>query len=95
VTLLGAAAFAALSAVALAAGGCARALPEEGSADAALYVQRCGSCHAVQHPKTLTAAMWQVQVDRMDSKFRGARMKPPEGEERARILEYLKRNAGR
>ncbi len=83
-----------LMALALWVGGCARALPEEGSADAALYGQRCGACHPAYHPGTLTAAMWRIQVQRMDTKYAEVGMQPPGAAERARILEYLARNAG-
>ncbi|HXC51209.1 MAG TPA: hypothetical protein VN634_10025 [Candidatus Limnocylindrales bacterium] len=79
---------------ALLAGGCAGPLPEEGSADARLYSDRCGTCHRAYQPKTLTPAMWRVQVERMDKKFLEARVPPPTAAERDRILAYLTRNAG-
>lgn len=83
-----------LLALALWVGGCARALPEEGSADAVLYGERCGTCHPAYHPGTLTAAMWRIQVQRMDTKYAEAGMQPPGAAERARILAYLTRHAG-
>ena len=74
---------------------CSRPLPEAESPGAKLYVSHCGSCHAAQNPGSLTATMWKVQVDRMDSKLRAAGKVPPAGAEREAILEYLARNAQR
>lgn len=79
---------------ALVAASCRKSLPDEGSAEAKLYATRCGTCHAPHLPRALTAAMWKVQVDRMDQKFREARMKPPTAEEKEQILAYLTRHAG-
>ena len=85
---------AALVAVALAS-GCAVELPEKDSNDAKLYAARCsGGCHAVIHPHSLTAAMWKVQLDRMDKKIRSTGLPAPTGAERERILSYLVRNSG-
>lgn len=80
--------------IAVQSAGCARELPEKGSADEELYAARCGSCHKPHHPQALTPAMWKVQVDRMDAKYRTARLPVPSNEERERILSYLTRNAG-
>jgi hypothetical protein len=74
--------------------GCASPLPEEGSSDAQLYVARCGTCHRAHQPRALTASMWKVQVDRMDAKYRAARIPGPTPAERAQILAYLTRHAG-
>lgn len=82
----------ALLAGALAA-GCSRPLPEEGSPDAILYADKCNGCHRVFQPSTLTAKMWQVQVDRMDTKYGEVGKLPPTPDERARILAYLTRHA--
>jgi hypothetical protein len=73
---------------------CSRPLPEEDSPDAKLYAARCGTCHAPHQPHALTPAMWKVQVDRMDKKFRDARIQPPTPAEKEQILGYLARHAG-
>jgi hypothetical protein len=78
----------------LAFSACTRPLPEPESADAKLYAERCGTCHQPYQPKSLTPAMWQVQVDRMKGKFLEARLQPPTPAEHDRILAYLSRNAG-
>jgi len=86
--LLGAVAAAALAA-------CSRPLPEEGSPQARLYTERCGTgCHAAFHPHTLTSKMWLFQVDRMDQKYRAAGQPVPTAAEREQLLDYLTRNAG-
>lgn len=79
--------------VAAFAAGCSRPLPEEGSPDALLYADKCNGCHRVFHPSTLTPKMWQVQVDRMDTKYGEVGKLPPTADERARILAYLTRHA--
>jgi hypothetical protein len=73
---------------------CRTPLPEAESADAQLYASRCGTCHYPHLPRALTPAMWKVQVERMDQKFRDARMQVPSAQEKERILGYLTRHAG-
>jgi hypothetical protein len=80
--------------VAALASSCTKSLPEADSADAKLYASRCGTCHAPHLPRALTPAMWKVQVDRMDQKFRDARIPPPTAQEKEQILAYLTRHAG-
>ena len=80
--------------LALELGGCAHPLPEAGTADAALYESRCGTCHRVYDPGALTPAMWRVQVDRMIPKYRSAGMRPPADAEKDQIVAYLVRNSG-
>ncbi len=68
-------------------------LPEEGSADARLYAERCGGCHPVYRPGVLKPKMWEAMVARMEIEMsrRGLVLAPAE---RDAILAYLKRNAG-
>jgi hypothetical protein len=80
--------------VAALASSCMNSLPEADSAEAKLYASRCGTCHSPHLPRALTPAMWKVQVDRMDQKFRDARIPPPTAQEKERILAYLTRHAG-
>ncbi|MBF6561344.1 MAG: cytochrome C [Candidatus Binataceae bacterium] len=84
-------------AVALAMGvaGCApKPLPESGSAAELLYAGRCGQCHRPYNPRTLTAAMWDLQVDAMQLKIAQAGQAPLSAAERRTIIGYLERNAG-
>jgi hypothetical protein len=74
--------------------GCDRALPEEGGPAAQLYAARCGSCHQPYAPRSLTAAMWEIQVKTMQAKIAAAGQAPLTPEENRTILDYLRRNAG-
>jgi hypothetical protein len=85
---------AALVLVAATVAACSRPLPEEGTTDAMLYRAKCGTCHAAYQPHGLTPAMWQLQVVRMEKKYRAAGQQAPTADERNRILAYLTRNAG-
>ena len=71
-----------------------RPLPEAGSEAAHTYVARCGRCHRAYDPRSMTGAMWQTQVELMDTKIRQAGMEPLTGDQRETILDYLTRNAG-
>ncbi len=85
----------ALSFVAVFIAGCKHsALPDASSPAAQLYVSRCGNCHAPYDPHELTAAMWDTQVTMMEVKMQTAGLPPLTPDDRASIVEYLKRNAG-
>jgi hypothetical protein len=84
----------ALAVLTLAAAGCSRPLPEQGSAAERLYSERCGNCHRPYQPRSLTAAMWQVQVAAMRQKIAAAGQPPLTPAQDREILEYLRRNAG-
>ena len=77
----------------LGAAGCNRPLPEQNSAAAHLYASRCGQCHRAYNPESLSAAMWQIQVEMMEDKMRQHRVPPLTSQERDTILSYLTRNA--
>ena len=75
--------------------GCARkALPDQTSPDAQLYVARCGQCHAPYNPHMMTADMWRAQVPMMEDKMRQAGVAPLSDTDREQILDYLTANAG-
>ena len=81
--------------MALAAAACGPALPEPDSRGAAVYRTRCGGCHRLFAPGSMTAEMWTVQMARMRAEFarRGLPWLAP-ADERA-LLEYLAAHAGR
>jgi hypothetical protein len=85
-------ALAALIVITLAA--CQQPLPEQDSYAGQLYVRRCGQCHAPYNPHAMTAAMWQIQVPKMEEKIRQAGLPPLEPAQKQVILDYLNRNAG-
>ncbi len=53
-----------LSAVGLFFNGCTtlQRLPEEKSADAQVYIKRCGACHAIPHPARLNFNHWKDKI---------------------------------
>ena len=76
--------------------GCARPqLPDADSPSARLYRERCGGCHQPYAPRSLTAAMWRIQVAAMLPKMAEAGQPPLSQADQAAILAYLERNAGR
>jgi len=70
-------------------------LPEQDSYAGQLYLRRCGQCHAPYNPHAMTAAMWEVQVQKMEEKIQQAGLPPLEAAQKQVILDYLQRNAGR
>ena len=78
----------------LALAGCQHPLPEQDSYAGQLYARRCGQCHQPYNPHALTAAMWEVQVPKMDEKIRQAGLPPLDAAQKQVILDYLARNAG-
>ncbi len=79
----------------LAVAGCARkALPEAGSPAEHLYAIRCGQCHQAYNPRSMTAAMWAIQVNNMKTRIAQAGYPPLSADEEKTILDYLTRNAG-
>lgn len=81
-----------LGALALVA-GCTQALPDADSPGAQLYQARCGTCHAPHQPRALTAAMWEVQVERMRETMRRGGVSPLTKEEETLLLAYLRTHA--
>ena len=87
-------ALAAFSFVALA--GCKQQpLREQDSYAGQLYLRQCGQCHSPYNPHSMTAAMWEIEVPKMEENLRKARLPALEPEQKQTILEYLARNAGR
>ncbi|HKV55331.1 MAG TPA: hypothetical protein VJN94_11905 [Candidatus Binataceae bacterium] len=72
----------------------AKPLPEQGSYAEQLYTERCGGCHRAYNPSSMTASMWQTQVEAMQIKIAQAGQPPLSSEERVAIVNYLERNAG-
>lgn len=84
----------AIAAVSLLAAGCTRPLPDPGSPGAVAYAAQCGICHVPYQPGSMTFAMWEIQVARMDE-LRARRGVPPLADaDRRAILDYLKAHSG-
>ncbi len=77
--------------------GCqkSQSLPEQGTYAQQLYVERCGSCHRPYSPRSMTAAMWEMQMEVMRTRIVQAGESPLTPEQNRIILDYLRRNAGR
>ena len=84
----------ALALVLVLAGCKPKPLPERGSAAEVLYSNRCGGCHRVYPPSTMTAAMWSEQIVAMRQKIAEAGQPPMSTFDEHQILSYLQRHAG-
>jgi len=73
---------------------CSKPLPEEGSAAAELYRQRCGTCHRPVSPSSMKFALWRMMLPRMEERMRQAGQPPLSNEERTTLESYLERNGG-
>jgi hypothetical protein len=69
--------------------GCQTELPEATSPGATLYRTRCQGCHRLYQPGLMTAAMWRVQVERMQREFARRGMAQLSGSEIELLLAYL------
>jgi hypothetical protein len=80
--------------MALAAAACAPELPEADSPGAVVLRARCGGCHVVHAPRSMTYAMWEVQIDRMRRLFAQQGHPWLPAEEERLLLAYLQAHAG-
>jgi hypothetical protein len=73
---------------------CSAPLPEPDSPGARLLAARCGGCHRLYAPGSMTIAMWDLQLGRMRTLFaqRGIPWLAPTDEQVVR--EYLAKHAG-
>jgi mono/diheme cytochrome c family protein len=79
--------------VAIVTAGCTPNLPDPESAGAQVYAVRCGACHRAYEPGSLTAAMWDLQVDRMAAEMTRRGVNPLTKQERYLVLSYLRAHA--
>jgi hypothetical protein len=79
----------ALGTLALLAAGCDARLPDPESPGARLYAARCGGCHRLYAPGSLTAAMWEVTVQRMQGEQVRRGVPPLTNDEKTALLAYL------
>jgi hypothetical protein len=73
--------------------GCSHALPDADSPGAQLYSARCGTCHPPHEPRSLTSAMWEVQVNRMRDVMSRGGVRPLTSDEEGVLLAYLRAHA--
>ncbi len=67
-------------------------IPQAGTADAQVYIDRCSSCHVLPHPKRLGYEGWTAVVAVMEKRIAERGMLPLDEQERQSILDYLRRN---
>lgn len=68
-------------------------LPDAQTEEARVYIEQCGACHVVPHPRRLSAAAWKDMVAVMDRR-RQERDYPPLTEaQRKKIMFYLNEHA--
>ena len=74
--------------------GCGGSLPDPESRGAQVFAGRCGGCHRVYAPGSMTFEMWKMQLDRMRGLFaqRGIPWLSPDDEHA--LLDYLQAHAG-
>jgi hypothetical protein len=73
--------------------GCTPDVPEPETRAAQIYVNRCNGCHRVFAPGSMTAAMWDMQVERMQGEMVRRGLPPLTKEEREIVLSYLHRHS--
>jgi hypothetical protein len=80
----------------LLAAGCTLELPEKESEAAVLYEKKCGICHEVLHPLTLSPRRWRNIIKLMEKRVEATGVRAPlTEEEMAVILGYLEKYARR
>lgn len=79
----------------LLAAACASPLPEESDPGAVVLRTRCGGCHRVFAPGTMTIETWKFQIGRMHTEFARRGIPRLTADEEAALLAYLGRHAGR
>ncbi len=67
-------------------------LPETTSEAAVAYAARCGSCHAIPHPKRHTYDVWLRMMPLMEKHIADRNMGTMSIEEQTLILAYLKQH---
>jgi bifunctional N-acetylglucosamine-1-phosphate-uridyltransferase/glucosamine-1-phosphate-acetyltransferase GlmU-like protein len=76
-----------LSVLALSFNGCKtlQRLPKEESADAQVYIKRCGACHAIPHPARLNFNQWKDKIVVMKDK----QMPVITAQDKNKVLSYI------
>jgi hypothetical protein len=72
---------------------CGAELPDRDDPGALVLAARCGTCHAVHAPGTMTLAMWNVQLARMQQLFAQRRLPWLTAAEERALQRYLATHA--
>ena len=73
---------------------CGPSLPDPDAPGARVLRERCGGCHRLYAPGTMTVEMWKFQVARMRDEFARRGMPWLTAEEERALLGYLGAHAG-
>ncbi len=68
-------------------------LPDAQTEAAGVYIEQCGACHSVPHPKRLNAAAWKDLVAVMDKRRQERKYPPLTEAQRKKIMGYLDAHA--
>ncbi len=68
-------------------------LPDAETENALVYIEQCGSCHAVPHPQRLSAAAWKDLVGVMDVRRKERDHEPLTEAQRKKLMAYLAEHA--
>jgi len=68
-------------------------LPDYGSSQVALYVEKCGGCHAAPTPSIYPKARWPAIVGRMQLRMTAKKVVPLNKQQEEQILGYLEKYA--
>lgn len=68
-------------------------IPDASTEDAQLYAVKCGTCHSVPHPRRHTYPQWEHMMTVMEKQMEHKKVEPLTGEEKAIIMDYLKKNS--
>lgn len=74
--------------------GCNAKLPEPESEGAKLYAARCNGCHRIYAPSLLKFEMWKLKIDAMQGEMARRGVSPLNEQEKAVVLDYLRRHGG-
>jgi len=66
-------------------------LPEFGSPQVTLYVEKCSECHAAPLPTVHPKTMWSAVVDRMQLRMTSKKVVPLNKQQQQQILDYLEK----
>ena len=80
--------------VVLGLAGCTTPLPDPESPGAQVLSHRCGGCHSVPAPGSMTIAMWQMQLERMRGVFAQKGIPWLSADENAALQDYLLAHTG-
>ena len=74
--------------------GCGGSLPDPESRGAQVLAGRCGGCHRVYAPGSMTLEMWKVQLAQMRVLFAKRGIPWLSSDDEHALLDYLQAHAG-